>query len=121
MSIAAELQTNPATNSLYQEGMAAAIDRNMSGVLLCHLKAAVVNFKNVFYSVACAIVDAVLTIFAVIAAIFGEEGRNMLRAQLGHVIQDLISAPIALFGMLFPQTAGDVAIHTQNFTIKIFG
>ena len=30
MSIAAELLTNPATNSLYQEGMAAAIDRKMS-------------------------------------------------------------------------------------------
>jgi hypothetical protein len=120
MNIGAELLTNPATNSIIQEGKAAGIDRRMSGWLLCHLKAAVVNFKNVFYSVACAVADAVLAVFAAIAAIFGEEGRNMLRAQLGHVLQDIFSIPVALFGIVFPRTAADVAVHTRDFTIKIF-
>jgi hypothetical protein len=96
------------------------IEKRVSGAILAHVKVAVMNASNVFYSVACLVKDVALTLIGAVAAIFGEGGRNFLKIQLAHTLEDLGAIPASILGIILPKTAHDMAEGLQEAIAKGF-
>ena len=93
-------------------------EKELSGTVLARLKVVVMSASNIVYSVACLVKDLFLTIIAGVAAIFGQEGRNFLRVQIGHAIEDIAAIPASIIGMIVPEAGHDFATSVQRVVVE---